>query len=340
MKHIHILLFITCVLINFSCDDAEELSVQELITKFNHLPQIAILGSVSSEYKYHFVELQKPGNFNTGEAAQAITNAQVYLKIGDSIYEYIPYIVHRDSLSQSTTEHEDIFYKGRYVSRHKYKGIPGEFHTLVVKHNDKTYIASDFMPPALPTDIYTLFEAYSILESIGERDCTPGSSGRMVDGVMIEGCLDYHEQLTFPKFSFKHQESYFTTITYIPSNKNAFPIDTNYSSSIVGRGLAFFFNFIESPARMIPKYTTIGLNTESDTSLIIFEKISMSHDFQTYYLQTYFQENQSILQEMPANSISNISEGGIGFFSAHDVFQISTNFSELKTIFEARNTKQ
>ena len=293
--------YISILSLIYSCgSDFSEVPFSDVLKDSKDLlPSISIYGNVTSEEKYQEVILSKPMEYSV-QYADTITGATVYLEIDGVQYDYIESIYHPDYPLHKKR-------KGLYVSMDKIKGIPGKIHTIHVVYNSKEYSASDTM---IKVDHFDFAGDILPKENTHNRN-------------LIAGKMNFGYQSSF-LIQWIFSDSIFVWNEYLSQ-------DTSYIYYPEANYIDYFFTTIESPAIM-----DIGTNVRLEFSLpdntyLTVKKNSISANYQLYLIQTFkiTEWSSNKFSSIPANTITNVTNGGIGFFSAHDVYIKQITYKEL-----------
>ncbi|MBQ4216098.1 MAG: hypothetical protein II663_07485, partial [Bacteroidales bacterium] len=213
-----------------------------------------------------------------------------------------------------------------YESIDSFAGIPNKEHKLVVEVEGKTYTATDVMPQV--SDI-SLNEKIPLCRQVNHR---------------CEDCdIEFDTSTVFPTYLFGQQEAYLMDFHSVSNyNKEDEEKGTYYYTYYI-TDPCYSFRQLASPQLMgalsevgyreiVPGYKTIN-----HTDAIVVLKMSCSPAYE-YYLYCLFQNrwgNFFDFGDILSNAPTNISNGGVGFFSACDVKRKIVSKRELVQLAES-----
>ncbi len=279
------------------------------ILKENDLKNVVIKGSVTSESKHHVLWIYESSSYLDlssylfeDEKRKDIPGAKVYVEIDGHKYYY-------QEISYTTIDAYNpgnTFKHIRYESVDSFAGIPNQEHKLVVEIKGETYTAIDVMPKASNVSLTEAFVPYIKISS------------EIRDG---ENYTDTF--VITPRYFFGQQEA-------------CIMMWQNSTS-------AFYFRQLESPQVMGDAfnlyYDEIDRSSWAKTPIKV-KKMSCSPAYEAYKY-SYFKTvncNNSDFGDVASNLPTNLTNGAVGFFSAHDVSPtLEYTFQELKQMALSAN---
>lgn len=307
MKYFIYILLLGGTLFAFSCEKGTvELEYTDVINDSEFKPSIVIRGSITSEEKYHTVLLYTSVSY-TEQSISDISNATVYLEVNGKTYPYIESIHHPNYP-------EDKKNKGTYVSVNKIKGKPHYIHTIYAEINNTTYSASDYMTESSYFEFTKDITPYAWISTGYFRD----AGGEVTDTSLSTGRIFFNQIESFIiEWKMKSEDRY-TGFIYESKPNHAFYFDRIESQQIMND--CFLYN-------------TNELYRNKD-SIVTAKKLSISKAYNQYLYEVFKETvwNASDFATTPANISTNVTNGGIGFFSAHDVYKKTITYGNLLDI--------
>lgn len=283
-----------------SCETSYYEDISNIIDDSNYdYNTITINGFITSEKKYHSVTITKPMDL-LSQNFDSVTGALVYLKIGNEIFEYLESLDHSE-IANSKKQ------KGVYYSKDSIQGKVGLIHTIFIEYNGENYSASDSMVESTPLEITEI--------NLPHLDNT------------FEASLHGQDNSIF--FSIKnHQFGY--------DRPNRF----NWITKQVGlnefrKCVVYNHNTIE-PQGMLSEWNAELSLSAAINDTIWVEKYSISQRYEDYLISV-FKETQwktGFFSSISANTKTNVSNGGFGFFYATAVVKKYILAKDLKELIE------
>ncbi len=230
---------------------------------------LAVEGGINTLYSHQYIRLSKP-SVHPDSTPVPIRNASVI--VNDSKF---------DIIFKETTP-------GVYVGTNRYDPNYNEAYKLTIKHNDKTYTATD-----------TLRQVINIVD-----DFLPLSTHTTADQV-IEGNIPKH---TFGYINpNKWYISYQKIPLWTPSNFN----QTKYYS---------YTHLLGSPNSLYPLNNLKREFSLGPNDALWIYKISLSDNYARYLYSVFMETDWSgLFSSVPTNISGNVSGNAQGYFSVIDV---------------------
>jgi len=293
--------FFVYLFLLLSCENFYYEDISEIVPISSNLNETTIIvnGSITSENKFHSLTLTKPMSLNSMNP-DSISGAHVYLVIETDTFEYQESIYHN---------YGDIVFRqhGTYISKDSISGKPNCLHSLHIEYKDKVYIASDTMIKVKPLNLSELKFYY-------QPDLFESSTPYFKDKIILN-ILCHH-------FGYKQPNIY--QIITVDKYLNKKMISTVYHhNNIDPQGVLSEWN------KILAIWT--GIN---DSVWIIKHSISQPYE---NFLIDVFKETEwktGFFSEVSANPSSNVTNGGMGYFYASDIYKKSIPIIELKQFIE------
>lgn len=290
-------IFLCTCLIMISCEMSDIIDINKIPGHEQKIkPTVFVQGIITSKLDYQTVKLSS--SFDIGEIPDTISGAIVEVIIDDSIYPYIESIYHSEYP-------KELQKKGVYVSINKIAGKVGKINTLHITYKDIEYFASDSMIRV------------NNFEFKGSNIPKTGYAGS-------------EKRLDFGGIHFAQDESYLLEWKYFEfwgyDNLNGITYKQNST-------FGYFFTDLTSPdiSSESESYLTDRPYEPSIDSLITATKYSISNNYKTYLIQTMKESlwNNSFFSSIPANTITNVTNGGLGYFAACDIISNQISYNDL-----------
>ena len=334
MKHIYYFTFLLLIAFLSSCTGEYDEDIANVIQNKDSEKSIAITGVITSEYKrqtivvsrsLEFSELYASSNVDQKKINDIFVNrrvsgAKVYVEVAGKKYEFKE-TYHTSNLNWNETYNE-IYYE----SVDSFAGVPNQEHKLVVEVEGKTYTATDVMPKVSEISFNEKSPLCLYPWGIGDDTTT-----------------------VYPEYLFGQQEAFVMGFKVIPTQEAIEIFGTqppNYNELIADFGHpCFSFRQLAAP-QLIGEinegagYATIKPNRIDNcmlTDTIAVSKMSCSPSYE-YFLYCLFQDKEGgnyDFGNISSNLPTNISNGGVGFFSACDVTRKNLNKWELTHLAES-----
>lgn len=334
MKRFHYFALLLLIAFLSSCTGEYDEDISNVIQQKNAEKSIAITGVITSEYKRQTIIVSRSMEFselypssgvdyeklNDAFVNRRINGAKVYVEVAGKKYEFKE-TYHTSNLNWNETYNE-IYYE----SVDSFAGVPNQEHKLVVEVEGKTYTATDVMPQVSEISFNEKSPLCLYLWGIGDDTTT-----------------------VYPKYLFGQQEAFIMGFKVIPTQEALEMFGTptpNYNELITDFGYpCYSFRQLASP-QLIGEinegagYVTIKpdrLENSMLTDTIAVSKMSCSPSYE-YFLYCLFQDKEGgshDFGDISSNLPTNISNGGVGFFSACDVKRKNFNKWELTHLAES-----
>jgi len=257
---------------------------KEIFINLNNVPpQIVITGSVSDKSGPYAVTLTKTVNFYNKDSFPAISGATVTISDNANNYPLI-----------ETPPGSGIY------QTNQFHGKAGRTYTLtVVAKNFGTYISVSTMPYPVKIDTVTMTQTTGGGGGFGGFG--GGGGGNNVDTVRYSIDMSFHDPANYTNY-------YRIAQMYAGQESNS---------------VSVFSDKYQNGKIIVPRTTRL------DTSFHVLQGDSLTVELESIDLATYnfFRTFRSVesgtgtsfLSASPANPISNISNGALGYFSAYSV---------------------
>ena len=335
MKHFKYssLLFLIAILSSCTGEYDEDIAnvLQEKITE----KSIAISGTITSEYRQHEIFISRSLDFSelylSSESDfekrkkilenKSVRGAKVYVEVAGEKYEfkeakrtsYLGYTDYNQPIPTYISIPYDEFY---YESVDSFVGIPNQEHKLVVEVEGKTYTATDVMPQV--SEIY-FNEKSPLCRKVNDYREFP------------ETGFDFDTATVFPYYLFGQQEAYiidFHTVSTYDIEEEA---KGNYDYMYRVEDPCYSFRqlaepqlmgeLIEAGAEIDKGRRENSWRTDYYTDSLLVTKTSCSPAYEQFLYCIFHTESQQFYDfgDISSKFPTNISNGGVGFFSACDV---------------------
>ncbi|MBO7055497.1 MAG: DUF4249 family protein [Bacteroidales bacterium] len=313
-----------------SCTGEHDEDISNVIQHKNSEKTIAISGIITSEYSKQTIVVSRsidfselylssdgdPNKFKDASSNKRVSGAKVSVEVAGKKYEFKE--IH-DSINYYGMAYVEIYYE----SVDSFAGIPNQEHKLVVEVEGKTYTATDVMPQVSEITFNENSPLYLYLwEGRGSGDTAT----------------------CYPEYLFGQQEAFIMGFVPIPTPeaKQLFGWQDhfNYNELIPNFGQpCYSFRQLASPQLIgavsensfITRINPGNIENMDLTDTVVVSKMSCSPPYE-YFLYCLFQNlkaSQYDFGEISSNLPTNISNGGVGFFSACDVKRKDCNKWEL-----------
>ena len=315
-----------------SCTGEYDEDISNVIQRKNSEKTIAISGIITSEYSKQTIVVSRsidfselylssdgnPNKFKDASSNKRVCGAKVSVEVAGKKYEFKE--IH-DSINYYGMAYVEIYYE----SVDSFAGVPNQEHKLVVEVEGKTYTATDVMPQVSEITFNENSPLYLYL--LGGK----GSGDTAT---------------CYPEYLFGQQEAFIMGFRAIPTPeaKQFFGVeDHNYNELISNFGHpSYSFRQLASPHLIgavsensgITRINPGNLENMDLTDTVAISKMSCSPPYE-YFLYCLFQNLKASkydFGEISSNLPTNISNGGVGFFSACDVKRKDFNKWELTSL--------
>ncbi len=241
-------------------------------------PQLVVDGQITSEYQPHIVRLRQSGGYLSKGDYPPVSGASVYIKAG----------------SQTLLLHET---EAGVYQTDSLAGRPETVYTLFIEWNEKTYTASDSMGAIPPT-----FKLVPFMTEEGRR------------------VFEYRRhQFGFP-------EAHQWRLILEPKDSSQF---SNIDLSLLGQQIGvdvkapgtYHFTYYTHPnieVNGLMNFEEAHFYAYRPGRIVTQKRYSLSDNYYTF-LRALFMETEwrgSLFASTPANIKGNISQDGLGYFSA------------------------
>ena len=314
-----------------SCTGNYDEDISNVLQNKNTEKSISITGTITSEYRKQKIFISRTMNFSelylSSDSGlkkrielrknRNVRGAKVYVEIAGEKYEFkeakrTNYLYYTDYNQPVPTgisiPYDEIYYE----SIDSFAGIPNQEHKLVVEVEGKTYTATDVMPQVSEISFNEKSPLFCMVYD--RRD--------------YEWDKDYDTATIFP-YLFGQQEAYvigFKTITSYDKKEEA---EGNYDYMYRLDGHSYSFRQLAAP-QLMGELSDAGVAIDNgsyenswytyytDSLLVTKMSCSPAYEYFLYCLfqnELYFYDYGDISSTIP----TNITNGGVGFFSACDV---------------------
>ena len=252
--------------------------------------RIVVEGQISNDTMAHLIKITRSADFFDGLAPEKISGANVYIKWN----------------SDSVRLNEDS--AGYYYTPSTFYAIENTIYELVIKNVDvdkdgklEVYNAFDRMTNAIDIDFIKLERKIQV-------------RGDSVEFVEVQMFAQEPPERNFYLFktNINGKSVRDSLLEWNPSNDEFF--NGNYTNGVAVQQL----------------FSGDSTEVVKNNDIVTLELIQISQSYYNYILSAYFESFGSfpLFSGPPANIVGNISNGGVGYFSAVAVSRSSTIFNE------------
>lgn len=325
------LLFLTAII--SSCTGTYDEDIANVLQQKNAEKTIAISGTITSEYKKQKIFISRSLDFTelylSSESGfekrkkllinSSVGGAKVYVEVAGEKYEfkevkknnYLHYTDYNQPIPTGKSIPYDEIY---YESIDSFAGIPNQEHKLVVEVEGKTYTATDVMPQ---------------VSEISFNEKSP-LFGMIYDRREYEWYNDSDTATLYPAYLFGQQEAYIIGFHNIDKYDKEEEAEGNYNYMYRYDGHSYSFRQLAAP-QLMGELSDAGVEIDKGsyenywyadyyTDSVLVTKMSCSPAYE-YFLYCVFQDELVFYDygDISSTMPTNISNGGVGFFSACDV---------------------